>query len=253
MKMDLLRIYRTFNWKVINDGNLGGEKYYDLAASEELQFFNEASGDWSSVPIVEAEKPEHPKDKEQQERNERMKKAIDDSMPEIKAALDRAKEAVPSHLTTDPKDPDLGHGGDTEPVPMNRKYLVLSDEEQAKGFVRPVRCSYTHVGIAGPIHPLRDLTQEENERYSKFGYVKYEEYPQDEEASILGRFWTQKQLDSIGKGCRTVTTMGQAIAETYARNPKFYGSTYCCGCSMHRPVGEGGEFVWEGTNERVGS
>jgi hypothetical protein len=44
--------------------------------------------------------------------------------------------------------------------------------------------------------------------------------------------------------CGTVTTMSRAIAETYARNPSFYGATFCCGCSMHRPVGEQGEFVW---------
>lgn len=44
--------------------------------------------------------------------------------------------------------------------------------------------------------------------------------------------------------CGTVTTMGAAIAETYARNPHFYGATYCVGCCMHRPVGPNGEFVW---------
>jgi hypothetical protein len=44
--------------------------------------------------------------------------------------------------------------------------------------------------------------------------------------------------------CDTVTTMARAIAETYARNPGFYGATYCCGCRMHRPVGEHGEFEW---------
>lgn len=44
--------------------------------------------------------------------------------------------------------------------------------------------------------------------------------------------------------CDTVTTMGQAIAETYATNPHFYGSTYCVHCQMHRPVGEHGEFTW---------
>lgn len=29
-----------------------------------------------------------------------------------------------------------------------------------------------------------------------------------------------------------------------ARDPSFYGSTYCCGCRMHRPVGAAGEFTW---------
>ncbi len=44
--------------------------------------------------------------------------------------------------------------------------------------------------------------------------------------------------------CGTVTTMAQAIAETYAANPRFYGSTFCTCCRQHRPVGEDGEFHW---------
>lgn len=44
--------------------------------------------------------------------------------------------------------------------------------------------------------------------------------------------------------CGVVTTMAQALAETYAREPAFYGATYCCGCLMHRPVGRYGEFTW---------
>ena len=98
-------------------------------------------------------------------------------------------------LTDDPKDPRLTHGADSEPVPQAATYLVLSDEERAKGFVRPVRRTYLHVGC-----PSGDTV--------------------------------------------STTTMGQAIAETYARDPKFYGATYCVHCSMHRPVGENGEFVW---------
>jgi hypothetical protein len=39
--------------------------------------------------------------------------------------------------------------------------------------------------------------------------------------------------------------MGQALAETYARNPYFYSGTFCCCCHAHFPVGEDGEFVWE--------
>lgn len=42
-------------------------------------------------------------------------------------------------------------------------------------------------------------------------------------------------------GCGAVTTMTLGIAETYARDPKFYGSTYCTRCRMHRPVSE---FEW---------
>ena len=99
-------------------------------------------------------------------------------------------------LTTDPSDPKLGRGVDTEKVEQHEKYLVLSDEEKAKGFVRPVRQSYVH------------------------------------------------------KECGVLTSMGLSIAETYARDPKFYGSTYCCGCSKHLPVSE---FVWNDSEELVGS
>lgn len=44
--------------------------------------------------------------------------------------------------------------------------------------------------------------------------------------------------------CGTVTTMNRFIAETYARQPGFYKSTYCVQCRMHKPVGVNGEFVW---------
>ena len=58
----------------------------------------------------------------------------------------------------------------------------------------------------------------------------------------------------VHETCGTVITMSQAIAETYARDPQFYGATYCASCQMHRPVGESGEFVWDdGTGEKVGS
>ena len=154
-------------------------------------------------------------------------------------------------LTTDPTDPRLGRGADDTPRPQNAVYLVLSEEERAQGFVRPVRCAYRHVGIPGPEHQLADLTDAQRERYSDTGYVKFEAYP--EGSSMLGRYWTQAQLDAVGKGCGTVTTMGRALGETYAREPGFYGSTYCCGCGMHRPVGAHGEFVWEPDGSRVGT
>lgn len=53
--------------------------------------------------------------------------------------------------------------------------------------------------------------------------------------------------------CGAATTMSQAIAETYARDPHFYGSTYCAACRRHLPVGVDGEFVWDGSTEKVGS
>ena len=156
-------------------------------------------------------------------------------------------------LTTDPNDPRLTHGVDTQPAPQAPVYLVLSEDERAKGFVRPLRRAYKHVGIA-PKHPLRDLTADEHARYDQYGYVKFEAYPQPrpDGSSVVGRWWTQAQLDK--RPCRTVTTMGLPLCETYARKPDFYGSTYCCSCAMHLPVEE---FVWienDGTEgPRVGS
>lgn len=162
-------------------------------------------------------------------------------------------------LTTDPNDPRLGHGVDKEPIQQHKAYLVLSDEERAKGFVRPVRCSYVHVGFAGPKHPLRDLTSEEDARHNPtarkcYGepYVKFEVYPASE-SPATGRYWTQSQLANVGKGCGTLTTMARTIAETYAREPTFYGATYCCGCRKHLKVGEDGEFVWADADYRVGA
>jgi hypothetical protein len=90
-------------------------------------------------------------------------------------------------LTTDRSDPELH---EVEQDGQNKKYLVLSEEERAKGFVRPVRDAYKH------------LT------------------------------------------CGAVTVMGSAIAETYARDPSFYGATYCVRCRDHFPVGPDGEFDW---------
>ena len=82
---------------------------------------------------------------------------------------------------------------------QQKGYVVLSTEERAKGFVRPVRQSYKHLG------------------------------------------------------CGMITTMGQALAETYARDPHFYSGTFCATCREHFPVGVDGEFVWAGTSEKVGT
>lgn len=144
-----------------------------------------------------------------------------------------------------------GEGGAPQPVDpvtgMMKDYWVLSPAERAKGFVRPVRRSYRHIGIR-PQHVTRGLTEEELQRFAGEGYIEFESYPQP--SSVTGRFWTRAQLES---GCGGVTTMHLALSETYARDPGFYGSTFCSHCGAHFPVGRMGEFVWEGTNDRVGT
>lgn len=50
--------------------------------------------------------------------------------------------------------------------------------------------------------------------------------------------------------CGSVTTMGRALSETYARDPFFYNATFCCTCNKHFPVEE---FTWLKDGEAVGS
>lgn len=148
-------------------------------------------------------------------------------------------------ITTDPNDPRLQ---ETSSSGQQSAYLVLSEEERAKGFVRPLRRVYRHVGRPEARYPLRALSEEERERFKVYGYVAHEAYPESE-SPVTGRYWTQAQLDAIGNGCGGETIMAPEIAETYARDPKFYGSTYCMTCRKHLPVEE---FVWpDGT--RLGS
>src|SRR6185437_1388128 len=89
---------------------------------------------------------------------------------------------------------------DGSPVPADRShtrnrgdgqqvgYIVLTEEERRKGFVKPVRRSYTH------------------------------------------------------DRCGSLTTMGRALSETYARDPYFYSGTFCCHCGSHFDLSE---FKWE--------
>lgn len=85
-----------------------------------------------------------------------------------------------SHTKIDPK------------TGMQRGYIVMTPEERAKGFTKPVRRSYLHAK------------------------------------------------------CGTITTMGIALAETYARNNRFYSGTMCVTCHAHFPLNE---FTWEPDGE----
>lgn len=104
-----------------------------------------------------------------------------------RTTLTEGSPVTPDHLKLDPI------------TGQQKDYVVLSAEERAKGFVRPVRVSYTHAK------------------------------------------------------CGTSTLMGQALAETYAREPSFYSSTFCVACRAHFPVGADGEFTWDWTTEKVGT
>lgn len=178
---------------------------------------------------------------------------------EQRRKLEQARYAAAAKIPVDRSAITLTDGSPVAPdhteidpaTGMQKGYVVLSEAERKKGFVRPVRDSYRHIWAPEPKHPLRDLTDEEKSRYGNEGYVKYEEYPEDQRnSSAIGRFWTQKQLNIAGKGCGQVTTMGRGLAETWARDVSFYSGTFCATCREHFPVYQ---FVWTGTEERVGS
>lgn len=57
----------------------------------------------------------------------------------------------------------------------------------------------------------------------------------------------------VHQKCGGLTRMGIAIAETYAADPFFYSGTFCVHCGSHFPVGADGEFVWDGTDIKVGT
>jgi hypothetical protein len=79
-----------------------------------------------------------------------------------------------------------------KPNGQQMDYVILSEDERKRGFVRPVRRTYVH------------------------------------------------------KKCGVATTMGLALAETYARKPDFYGGTFCCGCGTHFTFGQpDGDFTWD--------
>ena len=102
----------------------------------------------------------------------------------VRLTLSDGSPVTPDHREIDPK------------TGQQKGYIVLSQSERAKGFIRPVRRTYTH------------------------------------------------------KLCGRDTTMALAIAETYARDPKFYSGSFCVWCRQHYPLTE---FVWMGTNEELGS
>ena len=72
--------------------------------------------------------------------------------------------------TNDPNDPRLRNIG---PDGMQESYLVLSEEERARGFVRPVRRSYRHVGITNDLARTEALklagSRFEQRRFAVFG------------------------------------------------------------------------------------
>lgn len=166
-------------------------------------------------------------------------------------------------LTTNPNDPCLING--QKEKGQNNCYLVLSEEERAKGFTRPYRDAYVHKGtkierdsegrLFGRLIKIDEAEYPANDHFTKEkGFGGYIEYPSGHNS--LGKYVTIEEVEAIVNrkthfgGCGALTSMGRALSETYARDPKFYGATFCSGCNKHLPVGE---FVWDADGEILGS
>lgn len=52
------------------------------------------------------------------------------------------------------------------------------------------------------------------------------------------------------KDCGKVTTLTQRIAEIYARQPDYHGSTFCASCGAYFPIKQ---FKWVSDGTQVGS
>lgn len=130
--------------------------------------------------------------------------------------------------------------GATRSDGQHERYPVLSEEERARGFVRPVYRAYKHVG-------LRGIICGERKHSTKPGHdVMCSARPGHEGPCFESTYYElpYAALDLKMDGCGAVTTMGLDLCETYARDPKYYGSTFCVGCRTHLPVGNDGVFVW---------
>jgi hypothetical protein len=143
----------------------------------------------------------------EQQVNEELERIIHGVKPILSPPVDRNARQLTDGSPVTPDHRELKENG------QQKDYVVLTPEERAKGFVRPVRTAYIHVGKNPTMYGVALVKAGEG-------------------------------------GCGTRTTMNRAIAETYARDPKFYSGTFCCSCGKHLPLDQ---FVWEGTTEQVGS
>ncbi len=127
-----------------------------------------------------------------------------------------AERTSPKLCTTDGRSPEEARASQTNETGQHPSYIVLCDTERAKGFVRPYRDRYQHVGR------VVELVTDAGE---------------------------PSHAPRVG-GCGGVTSMGRALSETYARDPNFYSHTFCVNCNRHLPVAE---FVWSKDGQQVGS
>lgn len=116
----------------------------------------------------------------------------------VKSAEDKFRVNRDARVLSDgsPVPADASHTEIDAKTGQQKDYVILSDEERAKGFIRPLRTKYRHLP------------------------------------------------------CGELTNMALSIAETLARDPKFYSGGFCAHCKSHFP---NEQFVWPEDHSQVGS
>lgn len=167
----------------------------------------------------------------------------------VKVAVDVPPVDRSAQCTTTGEPVEQVRAEQTNETGQHKGYVVLCEDERKKGFARPYRDAYKHVGAR--LCGKRMIPEGTNPAI----YVCTGEPDHDRECCS----WTPVGSVSIAVraadthmlgGCGSVTTMGRALSETYARDPKFYGTTFCVACNKHLPVAE---FTWTEDGARVGS
>jgi len=148
----------------------------------------------------------------------------------------------------------------------------MSDDERTLGDRLGQKDEPINLGGGSSVYHPWPESERDPERYSTTdgeppdpalaGYDAPAPKPIDPETGQHGAYWVLSDSE-LAKGfvrpvrdsyihgkCGTLTRMGRKLAETYAREPKFYGATFCATCRDHFPVAE---FHWDGTSEVVGS
>lgn len=73
---------------------------------------------------------------------------------------------------------------------------------------------------------------------------QFERHPTKDE----GEFVQPVRSSYVHDGCGKTTTMGSALAESFARDPNQYAKTFCAGCGDYYSLDE---FTWKDSDQRL--
>jgi hypothetical protein len=117
----------------------------------------------------------------------------------------------------------------------------MSEKFEDNDFIHPENLPATCLTDGSPVTPDHKELKENGQQK---GYVVL--CPEERAKGFVRPL----RRSYIHKTCGTLTKMGSALCETYARDPHFYSGTFCTGCGKHFPVSE---FNWEEDGAELGT